>query len=367
MRWFRPLAWPMLVLGLALLAGAADCAFAGEACRIAYDMGSSGIRAGASNSAATAQTDIDFLGPLWAGRGLDETLVPTIAALRQLPERAGLDADCVRVGGGFSAWRLALEQDGERLASQLATIAAASGVAVLVVPQAGEGRYGYVGARLALGERLSTSHILDIGGGSLQVAGERSAFGAALGQKIWHRQLCQALRGSGDGACTLAPLADAELRQARALLAERLQALPAALPGTVTLTAISRPVSRGVLPAVERLLTVKVGDEGLSRAQITEAIGRLAPLSLADSAAVLGAPPKYLGYLLSDLLLVEGLLRSTGAETLKIAELDLTNLPGLLADDHAYAWAAHYGCYLQRLQTQGLAAYASDPASCPAP
>lgn len=358
MRWLRPLAW----LALALLAGAAP---AGEACRIAYDMGSSGIRAGASNSAATAQADIDFLGPQWAGRGLDETLVPTIAALRQLPERAGLDAGCVRVGGGFSAWRLALEQDSERLAGQLATIAAASGVAVLVVPQAAEGRYGYLGARRALAGRLSTSHILDIGGGSLQVAGERSAFGAALGQKIWHRQLCQALRG--DGACTLAPLGDDELQRARALLAERLQALPAALPETVTLTAISRPVSRGVLPAVERLLALKVGDEGLSRAQLAAAIEQLAPLSLADSAAVLGAPPKYLGYLLSDLLLVEGLLRSTGAGTLKIAELDLTNLPGLLADDQAYAWAAHYGCYLQRLRTQGLAAYASDPASCPAP
>lgn len=348
---------------LALLAGAAGGALAGETCRIAYDMGSSGIRAGASNSAATAQTDIDFLGPLWAGRGLDETVVPTIAALRQLPERAGLDADCVRVGGGFSAWRLALQQDGERLAGQLATLAAASGVAVLVVPQAAEGRYGYLGARMALGERLSTSHILDIGGGSLQVAGAAGGYGDVLGQKAWHRELCQALRGSG--ACTLAPLNGDELAQARALLALRLQDLPAALPGPVTLTAISRPVSRGVLPAVERLLAVKVGDDGLTRAQLAAAIGRLAPLSLADSAAMLGAPPKYLGYLLSDLLLVEGLLRSTGAETLKIAELDLTNLPGLLADDQAYAWAAHYGCYLQRLRTQGLAAYASDPASCP--
>ncbi len=65
------------------------------------------------------------------------------------------------------------------------------------------------------------------------------------------------------------------------------------------------------------------------------------------------------------MLLVEGLLLATGGETLAVAEIDLTNIPGLLADDKAFAWPAHYGCYLDRLRSLGLAAYASDPASCP--
>ena len=66
-------------------------------------MGSSGIRAGASGSAVTTQTGIEYLDPLWAGRGLEETVAPTIAALNDLPREAGFPADCARVGGGFSA------------------------------------------------------------------------------------------------------------------------------------------------------------------------------------------------------------------------------------------------------------------------
>jgi hypothetical protein len=64
------------------------------------------------------------------------------------------------------------------------------------------------------------------------------------------------------------------------------------------------------------------------------------------------------------MLLVEGLLQATGGEDLEVSEIDLTNLPGLLADDRAFAWRGHYDCYLQRLRQLGLAAYASDPESC---
>lgn len=349
-----------LLWALCSLAAVAD-----EGCRIAYDMGSSGIRAGAANNAATAQTDIDFLAPLWAGRGLAETLPATLQALQELPQRAQLATGCQRVGGGFSAWRLALQQDPEALTQQLAQIAANSGVSVLVIPQTIEGRYGYRGAQQLLGKRLSTSHILDIGGGSLQIAGEHSSFGLTLGQKAWHRQLCQFLDRNEQAPCALGPLNERELTRARALLAVRLYAIPSALPKGISLTAISRPVTRGVAPAVEKLLGKPLGPQGPSRTQITASIERLAQLSPSEAATQLGTQPKYLAYLLSDLLLVEGILRSTGAQALKTAELDLTNLPGLLADEQAYRWSAHYPCYLARLRSQGLSAYASDPASCP--
>ena len=42
-----------------------------------------------------------------------------------------------------------------------ARIHAASAVAVLVIPQLQEGAYGYTGARQLLGDRLTTSHVLD--------------------------------------------------------------------------------------------------------------------------------------------------------------------------------------------------------------
>lgn len=342
-------------------------AWAGPACRIAYDMGSSGIRAGSTVSVVTTQVDIDYLGPLWAGRGLDETIPATIAALDNLPARARFPTNCVRVGGGFSAWRLALERDPEKLAASLAQIHAASGVAVLPIPQITEGAYGYVGAYRALGEGLTTSHILDIGGGSLQIAGQRTTYGAMLGQKAWHNRLCQALRNAETFPCTLQPMTDDDLALARRLASESLQGIPAALPEPVTMTAISRPVTQGVVPAVRRNVSPDAVRNGVRSADLAATIDRLAPLTLTDTAALVGTPLRYATYLFSDLLLVEGVLAAAGSDTLRVAEVDLTNIPGLLADDRAYRWAERYGCYLERLRHLGLAAYDSDPATCPAP
>ena len=334
--------------------------FAGESCRIGFDIGSSGIRAGVSDSSVTTRTDIDFIGPLLAGGGLDETA--TIAALRELPKQGGFPTDCVRVGGGFSAWRIALREDPDKLAGILARIEAASGVAVLVLPQNVEGRYGYFAARQLLGDKLKTSHVLDIGGGSMQIAGEHWSFGDDLGQKLWHRALCEKVRMTS--ICVLQPMRVADLAAARTLLAEKLEGVRAALPPPVSMTAISPPVTRGVLPAVERLFGKDAGHDAIQRARLTAAIGETAELTLEETEKRFAIPEKYAMYLLSDMLLVEGVLQATGGEALQVSEIDLTNVPGLLADDHAFAWSGHYGCYLQRLHQAGVAAYASDPQRC---
>lgn len=319
-------------------------------CRIAFDLGSSGIRAGSSDSPQNAKADLDYLTPLWAGRGFAELLAPTIATLRELPQRAGFADDCARVGGGFSAWRLAFEQNPGELIAALVAIREASGVAVLVLPQAVEGSYGYHAARQVLGERLTTSHILDIGGGSLQIAGPYRSWGLALGQKAWHRLLCGELRGAA-ADCALAPLSAAELTRARARLAELSADLAPTLGEPISLTAISRPVSRGVAPAV-----APFGDGRIDRSTLAAAI--------AHYAAQPAASGEHAAYLLSDLILVEGLLVASGGDELQVAEADLSNLPGLLADDQAYAWGEHYACYLGQLARRGPAAYADDPAGC---
>lgn len=349
--------------GLALALLAITAAAAEGPCRIAFDIGSSGIRAGADNSSVTARGDIDYLAPLWAGRNLEETVVPTIAALRELPEKAGFASECERVGGGFSAWRLAVAQGADQLAAILARIRSASGVAVLVIPQLKEGAYGYFGAHQQLGEGLRTSHVLDIGGGSLQISGALSAFGETLGQKVWHRHLCQEIRNSESAPCSLQPMTGDELAMARSLLAEKLAGIASALPEAVSMTAISRPVSRGVLPAVRKLVAGSGEGNSFRRADLSSSIERLARLTPEEAAAELGASG-HLAWLLSDMLLVEGVLQATGGETLQVAEIDLTNLPGLLADDQAYTWQKRYGCYLERLRSLGIDAYASDPASC---
>lgn len=342
----------------------ARCTVAEESCRVGFDLGSSGIRAGASVSDQTTRAEIDFLSPLWAGRGLEEIVAPTITALNELPAKAGFPAECSRVGGGFSAWRLASEQDAASLVDILGRIRLATGVSVLVMPQLREGAYGYFGARKLLGDKLLTSHILDIGGGSLQVAGERSAFGQALGQKIWQRQLCQEIRNAETSPCGLQPMTRDEVAIARTLLQQKLSGIPQALPEPVTMTAISRPVSRGVLPALRRLSGS--GLEGqFTRTELTAVIDRIADLSIQETAKLVGSPAAYVAYLLSDMLLVEGLMLATGGDLLRVAELDLTNLPGLLADDKAFEWAGNYDCYLSRLRVSGSAAYSSDLASCP--
>lgn len=341
-------------------------AFAQDSCRIAYDMGSSGIRAGASNSQTVARTEFDYLAPLKAGRGLGEAIDPTIASLQNLPQQAGFAENCIRIGGGFSAWRLALQQDPTKLASALARIEAKSGVAVLVIPQKVEGAYGYYGARRLLEGNLDSSHVLDIGGGSMQIAGERTTFGQALGQKVWHQKLCQVIRHTANHPCSLQPLTSRELNLARALLARELHGIDKALPKRITMTAVSRPVTQGVVPAVSHLLGKPADQKTLSSRHLTVAIRLLSQLTLEETATRLSLSQKYATYLLSDMLLVEGLMTATRTSSLQIAEIDLTNLPGILADDVAFSWADHYGCYLKRLRKLGLEAYASDPATCPA-
>ena len=236
---------------------------------------------------------------------------------------------------------------------------------MLVIPQLQEGAYGHAGARQLLGDRLTTSHVLDIGGGSLQIAGERGAWGDVLGQKAWQRRLCQEIRNSESVPCDLQPMTGAELATARSLLAELLGGVAAVLPGPVTLTAISRPVSRGVAPAVARLAPAGAAADVLQRPALSAAIDRIAGLTGSETLVATGSPRGHVAYLLSTMLLVEGVLLATGGESLKVAEIDLTNLPGLLADDHAFAWERRHDCYLERLPALGLGAYASDPATCP--
>lgn len=347
---------------LALLSLFPALAAAEPGCRIAFDLGSTGIRAGASGQSQVAKANIDYLGFLWSEAPLQQIVAPTAEALGRLPQEAGFAADCARVGGGFSFWRLAQQRDPAALSAALEQIHAASGVAVLVVPPAREGAYGFYGARQVL-RQIETTHILDIGGGSLEIAGTDSGFSEALGQRTWSRQLCLHLRATPQSGCALQPLSDAELARARAFADAQLRGA-AALPQPLTLTSISRPVSRGLLPALRRLAFVDTA-ERLPLGAISQGIAALAGRSIAETAALTGAAPEHAVFLLSDLLLVEGLLRQTGASELRVAEADLTNLPGLLADDRAYQWAARYACYLQRLSDSGLAAFDSDPATCP--
>ena len=352
------------LLGLALgLTGLA--AQAASPCRIAFDIGSSGVRAGATNNPAVAHVDIDYLAPLWAGRGLEDTFSPTVIALKNLPLGARFPSRCDRVAAAFSAWRLAWQQSASETTALMARMQADTRVAVLVMPQSVEGAYAYASARDVLGPRLTSSHVLDVGGGSLQIAGARSTYGEALGQKSWHQLLCTTLRQSAVPACDLQPMAAEDLQAARLTLDDKFSGIMAALEPSTTLTAISRPITRGVAPAVRLLVEGKAGPmDRLSAKDLSAAITAMAALSSDKIATLTGTPPSYAAYLLSDMLLLEGLLRATSATDIKIIEGTLSILPALLSDDKAFKWSLRYGCYLERFKVSGPDAYFSDPATC---
>jgi hypothetical protein len=354
------LGWAFGLSGLGVQA-----AQAAPPCRIAFDIGSSGVRAGASNNTAVAQVDIDFLAPLWAGRGLEDTFGQTVTALKNLPLGAGFSARCDRVGAAFSAWRLAWQLAAGETAALMARLQVDTGVAVLVMPQLAEGAYAYASALDLLGPRLTSSHVLDVGGGSLQIAGARSTYGQSLGQKSWHQLLCASLRQSAVPACDLQPMAAEDLQAARLTLDEKLSGISAALEPFTTLTAISRPITRGVAPAVRLWVEGKAGPmDRLFAKDLSAAITALAALSSDKIATLTGTPPSYAAYLLSDMLLLEGLLRATSATDIKVIEGTLSILPALLSDDKAFKWSLHYGCYLERFKVSGPDAYFSDPATC---
>lgn len=371
----------LFAAGLLWAAGMAMTGVAAEECRVAFDIGSSGMRVGGNASPGSVKTSIDYLGDVWADQRLDTTVDATATALRDLPAQAGLGADCIRVAGGFSAWRLALDMGQRReVVETLGELHGRSGVAVFVIPQAVEGAYGYASARERLGGQLRTSHILDIGGGSLQIANGRTSWGTDLGQKSWHREFCLIVRGNSDGVCQVQPLSAAERRAAGQFLAKRLAPAHQALPGKLQLTAISPPVSRSVFPLLRylasqgRLGKGRVDERGFNLGAVNGALDVITGIDGAAWREILGhchaGLPESLclanfgEYLASDLLLVQALMSSLGVNHLDVAEADINNVPGLLGDERAFRWAANYACYLARLDRQGVDAYLSDPASC---
>jgi exopolyphosphatase/pppGpp-phosphohydrolase len=229
------------------------------------------------------------------------------------------------------------------------------------MPQSVEGAYAFESARQVLGSRLSTSHVLDIGGGSLQIAGLQSAYGQDLGQKTWHRTLCESLPNTGS-PCKLQPMSAANLQLARALMDDRFKDAAALGPNT-TMTAISRPVTRGVLPAMKRLGAVRSTDT-LDAGDLALVIDKIRALTIEETAMRTGTPLVYARYLLSDMLLIQGLLRSIGIPKINVMEGALNVLPALLTDDIAFRWSDRYDCYLERFNAQGPKAYFSDPETC---
>ncbi|MBF0214799.1 MAG: hypothetical protein HQM00_14770 [Magnetococcales bacterium] len=371
------------LMGLMLLATPLP-GFADETCRIAFDVGSSGIRVGASKQDEQAKVSIDYLEDVWPDRIIDRTVTPTIEAFISLPKKAGLPTDCRAVAGGYSAWRFALQQgDPTRLIDTLRQIHEQTQVPLFIIPQDIEGMHGHLAARNALGERLKTPFTLDMGGGSLQIASQTSGWGTDLGQKAWRKLFCEQIKKSLDPLCAPNPVGRASLTETARLLTPRLAEAQKMVGVGMPITAISAPVVKMIHPVLRFLASRQalipaagVDETGFDRAALTAAIALLAPMDDAALAKLLtlpadeGTPPvceaRFLPTLVTDMLLIHTLMTGLEIERLEVALAPVTNVPGLLADPHAAAWADHYACYLRTLGTLGIEAFRGDPASCPA-
>lgn len=359
---------------LALLVLATPSAWAAD-CRVGFDVGSSGIRVGESRRPGQARASIDYLGDVWANGTLKDSIDPTIKAFADLPARAGLPSHCRSIAGGYSAWRLALNQGHAfDVAQSLRRIHGESGVALFVIPQSVEGSYAHFAARQQLGSRLVTSHILDVGGGSVQIAGEQGGWGAALGQKAWRVRFCQDIKASPTGQCQVNPVGPDAMAQADRILAAELEKAEAFVGQGISLTAVSAPVVKTMLPVLDNLrgrglIAGRVDAHGFDRIALEQAIALLGRLDDTAIRALLAdchrCGADFVSSWVTDMLLVQAILARLQVNDLTVAEADLTNVPGLLADPRLIHWEGRFACYLTRLTAQGADAFLSDPESCP--
>ncbi|MBF0178307.1 MAG: hypothetical protein HQL63_15905 [Magnetococcales bacterium] len=363
--------WLWLVPGLSAASG----------CRIGFDIGSSGIRVGPATHTDHAKVAVDYLADVWPDHAINLTVEATIKALLTLPKAAGLPEGCDAVAGAYSAWRLALQHGNP--AHTLATLRdiwQRTRVAIFIIPQEIEGEYGYLAAKVALGSALRTPFVLDIGGGSMQIVGADRGWGSDLGQKVWRRTFCARIKENPDPVCSPNPVGGAAVEKSALILAPQVASAREALGFVAGLTAISAPVVKAVLPTLaflaneRHLISGNVDAQGFSRMALASAVDLL---SAKDDAAVVSllegcrenmrhplCAPHFVASLVTDMLLIHAFMAGLQIERMDVAQAEITNVPGLLADKRALAWASHYDCYLRTLGELGVEAFKTDPKKC---
>ncbi|MBF0418413.1 MAG: hypothetical protein HQL86_09225, partial [Magnetococcales bacterium] len=308
-----------------------------DGCGIGFDVGSSGIRVGPAHHPEKAKVAIDYLGDVWPDHEINTTVDETIKAFRELPGKAGTPEGCQPVAGGYSAWRLALQAgDPAHMAATLEKIHAQTGVPLFIIPQDVEGTHAHRAAQQSLGNRLTTPFILDLGGGSLQIAGPQSGWGTDLGQKAWRKLYCEQVKKNKDPSCSPNPVGDKALDETLRLLQPRFDEAVKAVGTELNITAISAPVVKTIHPVLKYLADERqaipsggVDEQGFDRATLLDAIALLQEMDdtglnrlLNDPLTHPGQPvcdSKYLITLVTDMLLVQAIMENLEIQRMEVA------------------------------------------------
>lgn len=352
----------LLVFSLLMLGGTVH---ARSECLTVFDVGSSGVRTGNSETQLRSRAPLEFLRTVWATGTLDPLLPDLVKILNDLPRQAHYKGSCLKLAGGFSAWRLALDKNPQALIAVLEKVQQDTGVYVVVIPQAVEGSYAWVGAQQRLGADLKTEYVLDVGGGSFQLSGQRESIGLPLGQKSNRRAVCLGLELDGGERCLLLPLSAEQRLGAKDLLLDRLKAAGQLSDATsIEATAVSRPVTRGVMPFANRVLQLGESNRVLTAQQVASVSEQLSQMDVKQVTQMMGGAEDMHEYLMSDLLLLEAVMQHARISRLHAHEADINNVPGLMQDQNLKLASQAYPCYLDWLSKVGIQAYALAGSHC---
>lgn len=347
---------------------------------MAFDVGSSGIRIGSTLDSAQTKVAIDYLADVDPDNEINVTVEKTIETLVSLPVETGIPKGCRGVAAGFSAWRLAWRKGKpDNLLATLKNIHQQTQVEFFIIPQDVEAVYGYISAKAALGAAIPTPFVLDLGGGSLQIASANIGWGTELGQKTWRKSLCREINNDPDPLCSVNPIGAAGVQKAAKIVLPETTAAQKILGSGIGLTAVSAPVVKGIHPVLSflagdrRLILGAIDNHSFSRDILSHAIELLSTKSDEAIASLLEnchentshpfCATRFIPTLVTDMLLVHAFMTGLAVEHMEVSSAEVTNVAGILADERGFAWAGHYNCYLDQLKKTGLDAFKSDPRS----
>lgn len=349
----------MFICLLGLHPGGWATGMVGHPCVVAFDLGSSGIRVGATHSDLIVESRFDYFGAYMKSGSMDGSLSQLVDSLKTLLDKTESNSECRRLAGGFSVWRMSLAKEPDRLKAMLKSIHDTTGVAIFVITQSREGRYAFEAAKAKLGSKLDTTHILDLGGGSFQVSDSSGGVGLQLGQKSVYQLLCQQLKmirsSAPESDCSLDALSTSELESLRQYMREHLKIqlpdLVCALPHCVkSLTAISRPVTKGVYPMLGKLGMVSRPGVML-QSELSAAINSIAPLSLSGLTSKLDLHGNFSQFLISDSIFLEAVTKQFELSEIKVAEVEVNNVYGLSRDITLQSLSSRFDCYLFQISS----------------